>query len=75
MKMIAKLTLVALLAFPLASCESDMINVAALRPGLEKVLDRHDNYVKADQSLSDVLRKVYLQTTQLIRKILEEASK
>jgi len=52
-----------------------MINVAALRPGLEKVLDRHDNYVKADQSLSDVLRKVYLQTTTLIRKILEEASK
>jgi hypothetical protein len=52
-----------------------MINVDAFGPGLEKVLDRHDAYVRADKSLSETLKKIYLRTSELIRQILEEARK
>jgi len=71
----ASLFLVAALALPLMSCQTGTISVATFGPGLEKVLDRHDDYVKADDSLSEVVRDIYLKTTELIRKVLEEARK
>lgn len=74
-KKAAGLFLVAALALPLVGCKAHMINVDAFGPGLERVLDRHDDYVKADKSLSEVARDIYLKTTELIRKVLEEARK
>jgi hypothetical protein len=71
----ASLFLAAALTLPLVGCKAHMINVEAFGPGLEKVLDRHDDYVKADKSLSEVVRDIYLKTTELIRKVLEEARK
>jgi hypothetical protein len=71
----AALLLTAALVLPTTGCKSHMINVDALEGGLVKVLDRHDAYVKADTSLEDLVKQVYLRSTELIRMILEEAKK
>lgn len=64
--------LAALLLF--TGCTSKgMIHVASIEGGLVKVLDRHDTYVQNDQGLSDAQRSTYLRTSQLLRKVMEEA--
>jgi hypothetical protein len=37
------------------------------------VIERHDVYVKADSSLSELEKRVYLRSTEIIRSILKEA--
>ena len=69
------LLLAALLLIPLSGCKTNMVSVEAIKPGLTQVLDRHDAYVKADAKLEDFLKKVYLRTSELIRMVLDDASK
>lgn len=71
----ALLGLVILGALAASGCKTSMISVDAIKAPLERVLDRHDAYVKADKSLSDLVKQVYLKTSELLRKLLEEASK
>jgi hypothetical protein len=72
-KAAAPLLLAAVLALP--SCQTGMISVSNVENGLMGVLDRHDTYVKADTKLDALLRGIYLRTTELIRKVIEEAKK
>lgn len=63
------------LAATLTSCSTSMISVDAIRDPIMLVSDRHDAYVEADPDLSDSEKDIFLRTTELLRKILEEASK
>lgn len=44
-----------------------------LKPALDKVCDRHDNYVQADSATSALQKKVFLRSTKLLRQIVDEA--
>jgi hypothetical protein len=64
--------LVAALTIP--GCKTGMISVRAIQAPLEKVLDRHDKYVKADKNLSSLMKQIYLKTSELLRQLLKEAA-
>lgn len=40
---------------------------------IDTVSDRHDVYVLQDNELTDLQRHVYLRSTELLRKVVEEA--
>jgi hypothetical protein len=65
--------LLAVLALPLAGCHPGMVRVDAIEPALTGVMERHDTYVKEDPKLSELAKEIYLKTTELLRKLLEEA--
>jgi hypothetical protein len=67
--------LLAVLALPLAGCQTGMVRVDAIEPALTSVMERHDTYVKEDPNLTDLMKEIYLRTTELLRKLLEEAKK
>ncbi len=66
------LAIVAILA--LTSCQSGMILVDAIGSPMRRVMDRHDEYVRADDSLIDLEKQIYLTDTELFRRILDAAS-
>lgn len=68
----AGLLLAACLAFP-GCCGAGAVRAEAIAPAVEKVSARHDAYVKADASLSEVDRRIFLRSTELLRKVLAEA--
>lgn len=70
---VAGALLLCLLIMP--GCQSGMIHVSALEPALEGVIERHDTYVKADPGLSESMKALYLRTTELLKKLIEEAKK
>lgn len=73
---IAPVFLAGVLAFSAFSCApARHISVDAVEPALIEVLDRHDTYVNADESLPEFIKNLYLRTTELLRKLLEEAKK
>lgn len=73
---VAPVLLAGILAFGALSCSAPRtISVDAIEPGLVEVLDRHDAYVKADQSLDELLKRIYLRTSELLRLLMEEAKK
>lgn len=73
---VAPVLLAGILAFGAMSCSAPRtVSVDAIEPGLELIMQRHDEYVKADQSLDEFLKDVYLRSTKLIRLLLEEAKK
>lgn len=59
----------------LAGCSSNTIRVEAIRDPIRFVADRHDAYVRADESLSDLERETYIRTSRLLRELIEEAEK
>jgi len=65
----------ALAALLLCGCQTDMVRAAAIDGLVQRVSERHDVYVKADESLDEDERKTYLRSTELLRKVLEEAQK
>lgn len=73
---VAPVLLAGILAFGAMSCSAPRtISVDAIEPGLVEVLDRHDAYVKADQSLDELLKRIYLRTSELLRLVMAEAKK
>ena len=71
-KTMKKLFLVPVLL--LTSCAS-MIHVDAIDGPVNRISDRHDAYVSADESLSQDEKDIYMRTTELLRRILAEAKK
>ncbi len=59
----------------LAACSTNMIAVEAIEDPTLKVSARHDAYVAADPDLLDLEREIYLRTTELLRRVIEEAKK
>lgn len=61
--------------FALAACSPQgTINASALQGVMEPVLDRHDAYVSADDSLLDFQKETYLRSSELIREMVRSAS-
>ena len=52
-----------------------MISVDAIAKPLRRVMKRHDVYIKADQTLTDLQRETRLRTTELLERVLQEAEK
>lgn len=71
-KKILPLLLVGVLLVPM-SCKISTLSVDAVAPAMEKIMDRHDAYVKADATLDEFLKKVYLRTSELMRLLIKEA--
>lgn len=68
-----------LLVVCMAGCSSGTmkgyVSVEAIGPSVGIMADRHDGYVAADTSLSDVERRTALRTSQILRTVIEEARK
>lgn len=64
--------LTAVLALP-ACAPAGYISVDAIDGPLNRVCERHDTYTTADTSLTDLQRRTRLKTTELLRKVVEEA--
>ena len=77
MKKLATLMLLALLmgcSQGATSVQKGTILVGSIDELTYRVADRHDSYVSADQGLSDSERADYLRSTELLRKVMQEAS-
>lgn len=61
--------------FLLMSCQTGMIRADSIDGAVNRVADRHDAYVRDDDSLSDDEKSIYLRTTELLRRLLAEAQK
>ncbi len=70
-----KLITVALLALFLTSCKTNMIRVGAIDGPIERITERHDDYVRGDESLSGDEKEIYLRSSELLNRIIEEAKK
>lgn len=62
-----------LCALPSCQCPSTMVDATKLEPVVAKVLDRHDAYVAADQTLDELSKRTFLRSSELTRSILAEA--
>jgi len=63
------------LSFFLASCQTGMVYADAIDGPVNRISDRHDAYVKDDASLSADEKAIYLRSSELLRRVLEEAKK
>jgi hypothetical protein len=59
----------------LASCQTGMIRADAIDGPVNRITDRHDAYVKADDSLSNEEKSIYLRSSELLRRVIAEAGK
>jgi len=58
----------------LAGCAgAGKINVSAISTSVRAVADRHDDYVRSDADLTDLERRVYLRSSSLLLRVVEEA--
>lgn len=69
------LLLIVILAVTLTGCCKGHISVLAVKPSMDRVLERHDKYIESDTTLTPQQRTVRLRTSELVGKVLEEASK
>jgi len=66
---------VALVAFlACTSCAADL-RVKAVAGPMRRVMKRHDAYVRADDTLSDLQRETQLRTSELLERVLTEAER
>jgi len=64
-----------LFALGFAGCANKgMIRVGAIEPSVSLVAQRHDAYVINDPTLSEAEKQTYLMTTELLNKVILEAS-
>jgi len=62
-------------SFALAGCAGrGMIHVSEVGPLIGNVADRHDAYVTEDEDLSTVERRVALRSSEILRRVVEEAT-
>lgn len=74
MKQRLMLLIFCVLIMPTAvGCETGMIRASALDRTLNPVMDRHDKYVEADQTLTPEERRLQLRSTVLLRRLIQEA--
>lgn len=74
MRRIIPLVLVVAILFIGPGCmRKGYVKVGAIEGLVEKVSTRHDAYINADDSLSDLKKRVALRSTALLRKVVAEA--
>lgn len=67
-------SLLALVALCGSGCTSSgYVHVDTFDGLIEPVAARHDDYVQADESLDEFQRRVFLRSTELLRKAVAEA--
>lgn len=59
----------------LAACKTDMIRVGAIDGPILRITERHDGYVREDESLSGDEKEIYLRSSELLNRIIEQAKK
>ncbi len=69
------LAIIAILVSMLTGCCKGHISVWAVKPSMDTILKRHDNYVNSDTELTSQQKIISLRTSELVGKVLEEASK
>jgi hypothetical protein len=70
----SRLVAIAAIALLLPSCAPlGYIRVSSIAAPLRRVSERHDSYVKADQSLTDIQRETRLRTSELLERVLKAA--
>ena len=57
-----------------ASSSPGYISVGAVEPAAVRIMDRHDDYVRGDDVLSENERSTYLRSSELLRSVLDEAA-
>lgn len=71
--------LLALAVAPMAACQSGTskgyVSVGAIDGPIDTVTERHDRYVRADDTLNETERSTALRTSELLRGIVSEAKK
>ena len=55
------------------SCETAGLRASVVAPVMKPVMDRHDDYVMGDTSLTESQQRTYLRSTEMLRQLLEEA--
>lgn len=65
----------ALLLFTSCCCPPKVINVDAIDDLTYNVTERHDTYVQDDPALTEAQKQTYLDSSALLRKVVEEAKK
>lgn len=71
----AMAVLLLIVAACFVGCASDegTVRVDALEPLLEGVMTRHDHYVAGDETLTVEEKQIYLESTELVRRLFEVA--
>ncbi len=59
----------------LGACSTNMIHVDAIADSVFLITERDDAYLRADDSLSDLERDIFLRDNELLRGVIEEAQK
>lgn len=57
------------------SASKGYISVQNAGPLIERVADRHDAYIRADDSLTPVEQSTYLRSTESLRALMTEAAR
>lgn len=77
MKRLAQAALAVVFLGTLTGCglftSAGKIDASVLEDPIEKVTARHDAYTKADESLTELERAVFLRTAELLRQVVREA--
>lgn len=69
----AKRSVLAVLSLFLAGCATGGIDPEAIDGLCEKIRQRHDAYVEADESLSDFEKRTYLDSTAQLERVVQAA--
>lgn len=63
----------AITALAVVACDAGKVDAEALDGVMHPVLDRHDAYVIEDESLEEVERSTALRSSEIIRRLVDEA--
>lgn len=66
---------VALVAVLLCTGCAANLRVKAVAPTMRRIMSRHDAYVRADATLSDLQRETQLRSSELLERVLKEAER
>lgn len=76
MKRYTQITITLLITGLMASCAGPgYIRAEAVSAPMRRVMQRHDGYVRADSTLTELQRRTRLRTTELLGRVLQEAEK
>lgn len=59
----------------LSSCKTNMIRVDAIDGPVQRITERHDDYIRDDENLSSDEKEIYLRSSELLNRVIEEAKK
>jgi len=61
------------IALTLTGCGRSMISAESIEQPVRNITERHDAYVENDDSLSDVERRTYLRSSEILNDLVDQA--